>query len=303
VRDLAFRLARPILSPHESMSANHSGDRQKLQHLEEIQRLRQEVERLESENNDLQMVLWATVEHSTSIEAQLAETNQKLQAEIKERQRSEASLKSLFEVVSKQKDDLEILIQILVEHSDLIDLQWQEQILHAHHLATVDSLTQLANRRGFEQYLEQQWQILSQEKLPLSLMVCDIDYFKQYNDTYGHLAGDNCLQKIARVLDRSFDPSRCLAARYGGEEFAAVLPRTDVREAMKIVQLFQSEVRNSQIPHSGSPSDRYVTLSIGLTGLIPTQAISPLMLFDEADRLLYQAKQRGRNQIVCKVLE
>lgn len=284
------------------MSADNSGEERQEKLLEEIQHLRQEVERLESENSDLQMVLLTTVEHSAVIEAQLENMNQKLQGEVQERKRSEKTLKNLLDIVSKQKEDLEILIQILVEHSDFLDRQWQEKVFQANYLATIDALTQLSNRRGFEQYLEQQWQTHLQEKLPLSLMICDIDYFKQYNDTYGHLAGDECLKKIAWIFRQVVDSSRNSISRYGGEEFAAVLPRTDVREAFAIAQLLQSEVRNFHIPHAGSACEPYVTLSIGLMGVIPTREMSPFTLFEEADRLLYQAKQQGRNKIVFKTL-
>ena len=140
---------------------------------------------------------------------------------------------------------------------------------------------------------------MSRERSPLSILLCDIDYFKQFNDTYGHLAGDHCLKEIAQVISRSLKQPSDLAVRYGGEEFAAILPHTSLEGAMAIAQQLQVSVKQLHIPHTQSAVSEYVTLSIGVASTIPEVGRSPKNLLDAADQLLYLAKKQGRNQIIC----
>ncbi|MBD1940520.1 diguanylate cyclase [Microcoleus sp. FACHB-68] len=168
-------------------------------------------------------------------------------------------------------------------------------------LATLDGLTQVANRRRFDQYLSQEWVRQAREMKPLSLILCDVDYFKNYNDTYGHQAGDDCLQQIARALNRAIQSSAHLLARYGGEEFAVILPNTSAEAAAAVAEAMRLAIQELRIGHAQSSVSQYVTLSLGLATTIPTQECSPETLIGVADKALYQAKRQGRNRIAIAV--
>ncbi|MBW4645649.1 MAG: PleD family two-component system response regulator [Goleter apudmare HA4340-LM2] len=165
-------------------------------------------------------------------------------------------------------------------------------------LATVDSLTDLANRRRFDDYLHTQWINSAQEESPLSLILCDIDFFKFYNDQYGHPAGDICLQKVGHALKRHAQKNQDLVARYGGEEFAVIMPNTHIAGAVHVAQMIQAGVRDLRITHQGSAINQYVTLSLGVATMVPTWDSSPSDLIVKADQALYQAKAAGRDRIV-----
>ncbi|MDY7002808.1 MAG: diguanylate cyclase [Cyanobacteriota bacterium] len=165
-------------------------------------------------------------------------------------------------------------------------------------LASIDDLTTIANRRQFDRYLRQQWQILKREQLPLTLIMCDIDYFKSYNDTYGHLAGDYCLRQVAQAIKRSVKRPADLVARYGGEEFAIILPNTTTEGGIHVAKIIQQQVRLLEIVHNSSDVSRYVTLSIGVASIVPNQQLSREVLILAADRGLYKAKEQGKNMIV-----
>lgn len=166
-------------------------------------------------------------------------------------------------------------------------------------IACLDGLTQIANRRHFDQYYEQVWERLKAAQQPLSVILCDIDYFKFYNDQYGHQAGDRCLQQVAQTLAKAVR-STDFVARYGGEEFIIVLPSTDGETAYKIGQRICSQVRSLQIPHSKSRVSHIVTLSCGVATLIPDTVSSSGILIATADSALYEAKEKGRNGVVLK---
>jgi two-component system chemotaxis family response regulator WspR len=164
-------------------------------------------------------------------------------------------------------------------------------------LAALDSLTGIANRRRFDDTLHSEWQRGQRERSPLSLLLCDIDCFKLYNDTFGHLAGDLCLKKAAAVMTACLKRPADLAARYGGEEFALVLPDTDEAGAQIVADaclraLAEMGIDNPQSPHG------IVTMSIGIATLIPVSDSSPADLVKDADRALYAAKDAGRNRAV-----
>ncbi|NJK51029.1 diguanylate cyclase [Candidatus Gracilibacteria bacterium] len=165
-------------------------------------------------------------------------------------------------------------------------------------LANLDGLTQVANRRRFDEYLNQEWKRLVREKQPLSLVMFDIDYFKFYNDCYGHQAGDECLKQIAGALSRALKRPADLAARYGGEEFAAILPNTELLGAVAVARAIQEEVKQLKIPHDRSEVSEYVTLSMGVTSVIPTQDLSVESLVAAADEALYESKRRGRDRFL-----
>ncbi|WP_156818216.1 PAS domain S-box protein [Mastigocladopsis repens] len=183
---------------------------------------------------------------------------------------------------------------IAIQQSELYQrLQIANQELQR--LATLDGLTQLANRRHFDEHLNQEWLRLAREQNPLSLILCDVDYFKLYNDTYGHPAGDTCLVQIAQAISLAVKRPADLVARYGGEEFAVLLPNTDADGAIQVVQLIQTKVRQRNLPHIASLVGQYVTLSFGIATTIPSHNGSVQALIKAADRALYQAKDNGRN--------
>ncbi|HEY9668439.1 MAG TPA: diguanylate cyclase [Coleofasciculaceae cyanobacterium] len=170
-------------------------------------------------------------------------------------------------------------------------------------LAALDGLTGVANRRRFDQYIEEEWQCMAKEELPLSLILCDIDFFKKYNDTYGHQAGDACLRQVADALRFCTRRSADLVARYGGEEFAIVLPNTTLASAAQIAEAMRIAVSALEIVHVQSAVSKYVTLSLGIACLTPTLSTSPTLLIAAADAALYQAKAAGRNRYFTKVCQ
>jgi diguanylate cyclase (GGDEF)-like protein len=160
-------------------------------------------------------------------------------------------------------------------------------------LATIDELTQISNRRQFDQSLEIQWRVAQ----PLSLLICDVDYFKKYNDAYGHQAGDHCLRLIAGAIQASLRSPYDLAARYGGEEFAVILPQTDASAAQQTAARIMATVQQLQIEHQQSEVSPYVSLSIGAATLLPSSRNQPTDLIRLADRALYAAKAEGRQRV------
>lgn len=214
--------------------------------------------------------------------------------------------------ISKPFDERELLARVrnlLRSHAaeqQLValnrQLQQQKQQLETanqtlHYLANYDSLTEVKNRRCFNEYLDTEWRRLAREEAPLSLIMCDIDYFKLYNDTYGHQAGDECLRKVAGVLRNAVKRPADLVARYGGEEFAVVLPNTDIEGAARVAEFIRAEVLGLQIVHAKSAVCEYVTLSLGVACCIPTLILQPGTLIAIADEELYRAKKTGRDRV------
>ena len=162
-------------------------------------------------------------------------------------------------------------------------------------LATIDSLTGVFNRLSFDNRIEQEWGRCERANEPLSLILCDIDYFKNYNDAYGHQAGDKCLIKVAKTMDKTVRRTSDFFARYGGEEFAIILPNTDLEGAINIAEQIREAVAKLKIPHQYSSISDQVTLSLGVSSTIPSLNLSTQLLVKIADSALYQAKARGRN--------
>jgi len=164
-------------------------------------------------------------------------------------------------------------------------------------LSTTDGLTGVANRRFFDESLISEWQRSARSLEPLSLLMIDIDHFKLYNDRYGHLAGDECLRRVAQVLEECIRRSGEVVARYGGEEFAVLLPATDVNAAVIIAQRCLDGTMQAGIPHADSPTAPWLTLSIGVATLVPTPGGDPTTLVERADIALYEAKRAGRARL------
>ena len=169
-------------------------------------------------------------------------------------------------------------------------------------IATHDSLTGLANRRLFERSLEIEFARGSRQSSPVSLIMLDIDFFKRYNDAYGHVAGDHCLTQVAQVLKSCCQRKSDLAVRYGGEEFAVLLPDTDINGALAIAGQIRRSVMDKHITHSGSPTG-YLTVSLGCYAFIPAGNDSPELFIQRADAALYQAKNAGRNRAAVVTLD
>lgn len=163
-------------------------------------------------------------------------------------------------------------------------------------LASLDSLTQVANRRYFEEYLYQTWWKCERDQSPLSLIMCDIDEFKPYNDHYGHQQGDHCLKQVVASIQETLRTSD-LMARYGGEEFVIILPKTNEEGACQVAQRICQQVRSLNLEHQTSTTIPYVTVSCGVSSVIVHPQLSPLELIDSADQALYQAKAEGRNRV------
>lgn len=159
-----------------------------------------------------------------------------------------------------------------------------------------DGLTGIANRRYFDTVLEREWNAAQREKKSLSLILFDIDFFKKYNDTYGHLAGDDCLCQVALSASKVIKRPRDTLARYGGEEFAVILPDTDPKGASTCAEWIRHEIENLSISHMSSQISSFVTASIGISTISPHLTLSTSQqLIKEADLALYQAKREGRN--------
>jgi diguanylate cyclase (GGDEF)-like protein len=170
-------------------------------------------------------------------------------------------------------------------------------------LAYLDGLTQVANRRRFEQYMSQEWRRLLREQAPLAVIMADIDHFKAYNDFYGHQAGDDCLRRVAGILRSAVQRPADLVARYGGEEFVVVLPQTDLAGAMQVAEKMCALVRKQRIPHQGSPEPGVVTLSLGVAATLPSLHSDADALVHAADLALYAAKEHGRDGVIAQSLE
>ncbi|GAB4461341.1 MAG: diguanylate cyclase [Elainellaceae cyanobacterium] len=186
-------------------------------------------------------------------------------------------------------------VGIAIQQSELYrQLQYANQELA--YLATHDQLTRVANRRYLDDYLQQEWNRAAREGTLLSLVLCDVDYFKQYNDTHGHLAGDECLVEIAAAIGRALRRPADFVARYGGEEFAIVLPNTNRPGAVRVVQRIQRELRKLTAPPPSPVTNAPSTLSFGIVSVIPSSLSSPMHLLDQADQALYRAKSKGRDR-------
>ena len=170
--------------------------------------------------------------------------------------------------------------------------------------ASLDALTQVANRRKFDQYLTQKWFQMSKEQNPISIIMADIDFFKRYNDTYGHQAGDGCLKQVALAINKTIQMitktnNENLVARYGGEEFAIVLPNKTSTEAVSIAEEIRLQIESLNIIHQASSCSEIVTLSLGVATTIPELGSSVEKLIAQADTALYQAKSKGRDRVIC----
>lgn len=202
-------------------------------------------------------------------------------------------IKSQEETIRLQKDftqNLELEVRERTEELEIANKQLKV-------LSTTDGLSQLYNRRYFDERLNAEWLRLSEMREPLALIMCDIDYFKMYNDTYGHPKGDTCIQSVAKILKTNTRSSETIVARYGGEEFIIACPQCGLSDAHEIAERIRREVVSAAIPHSGSKVCPVVSLSIGVAAAIPCESEFPSRLISLADHALYMSKESGRNMV------
>lgn len=166
-------------------------------------------------------------------------------------------------------------------------------------LSAQDSLTEIANRRRFDEFLDKEWRRSARAGAAVALILCDIDCFKPFNDRYGHQQGDDCLRRVARVIDAHAKRGGDLAARYGGDEFALILPDTNLRNALQLAGRMREAIERLAIRHEASGAKGIVTASLGVAAMAPTRTLAPGVLIAQADAALYQAKLSGGNQALA----
>ena len=170
-------------------------------------------------------------------------------------------------------------------------------------LATLDGLTQVGNRRRFDEYYEREWLRAQRDRSCLAMILCDVDHFKRYNDHFGHQEGDNCLKQVAQGISRVIKRPADLVARYGGEEFAIILPQTTGDKALQIAEAIRTEIFNLHLEHPQSETGDRVSLSLGVAAIMPSLEHNQKQLIATADKALYIAKQQGRNRSVLQSVE
>ncbi len=187
---------------------------------------------------------------------------------------------------------------------ELLDLaaQLEQANRRLERLSSLDGLTGIPNRRRFDEYLQVAWRQAINGRTPLSLLLIDIDYFKLFNDTYGHQQGDDCLRQVAGAITASVTDAGDLVARYGGEEFAVILPDASSTRAALVAETVRARVRGLNIPHARSAVSERVTVSVGAATALPAGAMSPALLIAEADQALYCAKHEGRNCVRLRAI-
>ena len=205
---------------------------------------------------------------------------------------SDGGLRAMDLTLSPMAADEPLFIALL---HDITHHKQSETALQ--HAAMVDQLTQIANRRRFDHFLEKEWQRALRSGQPLSMIVLDVDHFKLYNDTLGHAAGDLCLQKVAAALQSRALRTTDLAARYGGEEFVLLFAETAQDTALVLAESIRALIESLRLPHPGSLTSEWLTVSIGVATIAPTQFDCIEQFFVAADREMYAAKAAGRNRV------
>ena len=208
-------------------------------------------------------------------------------------------IRDVVHVVRNAQGEVEALIGFMFDISErkkteekLLALQKELEAL-----SFKDGLTNIANRRRFDASLELEWDSAIRLRQPLSILLFDIDFFKQYNDLYGHVQGDRCLVDIAQTLSLALDGPRDLVARFGGEEFIVLLPGADASVALKVAERCQRLIQKQAIVHAHSPHDQRVTVSVGVGTVVPDEHIKPSQFLEQVDQRLYLAKKNGKNRV------
>lgn len=221
-----------------------------------------------------------------------------------------------LELMCRRKDGTDIILScnittitsrgdvkpnILVSLTDITQIKKAEQKaielnFQLEKMSSLDGLTGIDNRRSFDEYIEIEWKRCLRESKPLSLIMIDIDHFKLFNDTYGHQGGDNCLKEVAETLSCLIKRPPDIVCRYGGEEFVIILPETDADGARVVAERLRSGIEGLRILHASSRVSKFVTISLGVAGVMPNKYASANELIEKADKALYKAKLDGRNR-------
>ena len=212
------------------------------------------------------------------------------------------------EIITAKLSEMNTNLDKIVLHRTEALVEANEKIEHQKHelekanrrlkkLSLKDPLTKLWNKRKYDETINSEWNRCLRHQRPISLIIIDIDYFKEYNDYYGHLAGDRCLTRVGQTIKNSLPRPTYMAARYGGEEFIVILPETEKEEAVRIADMLRRKIEALHICHEKSPVCNYLTASIGVASMVPTINSSHEKLFKAADKALYQSKANGRNQV------
>ncbi|MCH8499251.1 MAG: sensor domain-containing diguanylate cyclase [Marinobacter sp.] len=210
-------------------------------------------------------------------------------------------IRDVVHVVRDEAGEVEALVGFMFDISERKKTEQELARLQKEleELSFKDGLTGVANRRMLDSVLELEWSNARRSRQPLSLIMLDIDYFKQYNDHYGHIAGDDCLKAVAGLLEQAATRARDFVARFGGEEFVLVLPETSAEAAIKVAERCQRLLLKAQLPHAASPVSQLVTISIGLGTCVPSGADDVKDFVEAIDQRLYSAKEQGRNCCVA----
>jgi len=211
-------------------------------------------------------------------------------------------IRDVVHVVRNAAGEVEALVGFMF---DITERKHNEQRLmllqqELEDLSFHDGLTGVNNRRKFDAVLQREWQEARREVRPLSLLLFDVDFFKNYNDHYGHVEGDECLKRVAQALAGAVHRPPDFLARYGGEEFVLLLPASDAQAARAVAERCRQAVFKAQIPHAASAVGQMLTVSVGAGTIIPSEQDDPVRFLEEVDRRLYRAKHLGRNRIVDK---
>lgn len=232
----------------------------------------------------------------------------KEQAEVK----SQAFTMGANDYLVKLPDAVELIARIRYHSKSYINLKERDEAFRAlkesqeklevanrelEKLSSLDGLTGIPNRRRFDEVLEKEWHRAMRASTPLSLIMIDIDFFKLYNDHYGHQGGDDCLKRVAAILAGGVQRETDMVARYGGEEFSVILPETDQAGAEQIGETLRAAVQECNLPHKMSKVSEHVSISVGVGTGIPARHTAPKLLIETADQALYRAKEDGRNRV------
>ena len=206
-----------------------------------------------------------------------------------------SKVRVFLELYNQKKIVEEQAAMLKLKVKELMELQEANHKLE--NLSTLDGLTSIPNRRSFNEYMEKSWRNSVRSSKPISMIMLDIDYFKAYNDNYGHLQGDDCLINVAKTLSLSLKRPLDFAARYGGEEFAVILPDTDSEGAVLIAETIRQNIEGIKLSHEYSKTSPYVTVSLGVSSKISEESDSIKEFIENADKALYRSKSNGRNLV------
>ena len=207
----------------------------------------------------------------------------------------------MVHVVRKENGEVESLVGFMFDISDRKKKEEELTALHRklEEFSYKDGLTEIANRRLFDDFYSREWYNAIREQKPISVILIDIDFFKQYNDFNGHIIGDACIKQIAQMLESCCVRPRDLVARYGGEEFAIVLPETHLEDAIQVATKILHMMDQANLPHRASPISENVTLSMGVKCILPTEKNDKIHFLNLVDQNLFKAKQTGRKRFIA----